>query len=381
MAKPYGLWKRGKTYYYRFPGGSWRSTGRSRQDEALGYVLEQVEKAKAEAARRIRAAASVPLRAYLESFYHWGSCPHVARLLAEKKQISPQHVKNQRVLIDKYLLKDPIADLPIQDLRRGDIVDFRGRMLAKAGDRQANRIVGVLKTCLKEGVYREEISKDPTLGVGNVRHVAQERGVFTAEELRRLFPELGLGPWQDLQAFACFLVAATVGLRRGEVLALRWRDLDFEKRLLHVRQAWKDDTTLGPPKWGKVREEVPLPELTARRLKQLRAKSMHVLPDALVFHNKDGARKSTLWWGEQFKAAMVKAKIPSSARRLTAHSFRHSLNTLLRSAGIPDEKIRAAMGWSSEKVQAGYTHFGGEDLRGQADLVDQVLGARRDGGA
>jgi len=381
MAKPYGLWKRGRTYYYRLPGGSWRSTGRSRQDEALAYVLDQIEKAKQEVARRARAAAAVPLRAYLEPFYRWGSCPHVARLLAEKKQISPQHARNQRALIDRYIFKDPIADIAIQDLRRGDIVDFRGRMLAKVGDRQANRIIGVLKTCLKEGVYREEISKDPTLGVGNVHHVAQERGVFTPEELRRLFPSEGLGPWGDLQAFACFLVAATVGLRRGEVLALRWRDLDFGKLLLHVRQAWKDDTTLGPPKWGKVREELPLPEVTARRLKALRGASLHVLPDALVFHNKDGSRKSTLWWSERFKAAMLRAKIPAGPRRLSAHSFRHSLNTLLRDAGIPDEKIRRAMGWSSEKTQAGYTHFGAEHLRGQADLVDQVLGARRDGGA
>jgi hypothetical protein len=60
MAKPYGLWKRGKTYYFRLPGGPWRSTGRTRQDEALQYILEQMEKAKQEAARRVREPRSSP---------------------------------------------------------------------------------------------------------------------------------------------------------------------------------------------------------------------------------------------------------------------------------------------------------------------------------
>jgi integrase len=298
----------------------------------------------------------------------------VARLRAEKKQIGAQHVRNQRTLIDRYILQDPVADKNLVELRRGDILDFRGRLLAKVSDARANRVIGCLKTCIKEAVYREELPKDPTLGVGNIHHEALQRGVFTADELRRLFPALGLGSWGSLQAFACFLVAATVGLRRGEVLALRWRDLDFDKLQLHVRQAWKSDTVLGPPKWGKVREELPLPELTARRLRELRGGSLHVLPDALVFHEADGSRKPALWWREAFTAAMVQAKIPAGARRLTAHSFRHSLNTLLRDGGVPAEKIRAVMGWTNEKTQDGYTHFHGEHLRGQADLIDKILG-------
>ena len=376
MAKPYGLWKRGGKngiYYFRLGGGPWRSTGCSRQDQATDFALARLEKARAEASQKAEQAAAGILRTYLEPFYCWGRCPHIARLLAEKKQISPQHAKNQRALLERYVLKDPIADKNLAELRRGDILDFRGRMLAKVSDSQANRVVGVLKTCIKEGVYREEIVKDPTLGVGNIHLEARERGVFTADELRRLFPAEGLGPWGSLQAFACFLVAATVGLRRGEILALRWRDLDFDKLQLHVRQAWKDDTTLGPPKWGKVREELPLPELTARRLRELRGASLHVLPPSLVFHEADGSRKPALWWREAFTAAMVKVKIPAGPRRLTAHSFRHSLNTLLRDGGVPAEKIRAVMGWTNEKTQDGYTHFHGEHLRGQAELIDKLL--------
>jgi integrase len=64
--------------------------------------------------------------------------------------------------------------------------------------------------------------------VGKVKYRKEERGVFTAEELRRLFPDHGYGPWRDIQDCTCFYLAAVTGLRRGEVLALRWQHIDFD---------------------------------------------------------------------------------------------------------------------------------------------------------
>lgn len=109
------------------------------------------------------------------------------------------------------------------------------------------------------------------------------------------------------------------------------------------------------------------------KLKILRRKSEHVLPDSLVFHNPDGSRKGTTWWNTQFRKAMRQAKIKAQERNLTGHSFRHSLNTLLRAKGYSDEKIRAALGWTNPKTQANYTHFNTDHLREQADIVDGLL--------
>lgn len=313
------------------------------------------------------------IRQYLQRFYG-PECPHVARLRAEKKSIGREHIRHCRTILERYVLQDPIADGNLEQLRRGDVLDFRGRLLAKGlSDSQVNRALRVLKTCIKEGVFREELERDPTAGVGNISHRPQERGVFSRQELRRLFPIEGLGPWRSLQSYVCFLIAATVGARRGEILALRWRDVDLDKREISIRRAWKSETELGPPKWGNVREGLPLPEVTVSRLRALRASSMFVLPDALVFHNQNGYRFSSKWYSLAFVGAMARAGIDAPGRRLTAHSFRHSLNTLLRDQGVPAEKIRAAMGWSSEKVQDGYTHFGTEHLRDQAEMVDRLL--------
>ena len=86
-----------------------------------------------------------------------------------------------------------------------------------------------------------------------------------------------------------------------------------------------------------------------------------------------GERRGVTWFQKRFKKAMKEAKIDTASRRLTAHSFRHSLNTTLRDQGVPDEKIRAAMGWSNPGTQATYTHWDIRHLREQADLVDAMF--------
>jgi integrase len=70
---------------------------------------------------------------------------------------------------------------------------------------------------------------------------------------------------------------------------------------------------------------------------------------------------------------MKQAKIDIKGRNLTGHSFRHSLNTLLRAKDYSDEKIRAALGWTNPKTQEDYTHWNTDHLREQAEIVDRVF--------
>jgi integrase len=119
---------------------------------------------------------------------------------------------------------------------------------------------------------------------------------------------------------------------------------------------------------------VPLPARTAAKLKELRAESIHVLPANLVFCYEDGSRLGATWFTKRFAGAMGLEGIDTKGRCLRPHSFRHSLNTLLRDAGYSDEKIRAAMGWTNARTQAGYTHWKVEHLRDQAKIIDGIWG-------
>jgi integrase len=133
-----------------------------------------------------------------------------------------------------------------------------------------DKIVGVLKSVFKEGIFHETLTRDPTQGIGMVKHTPKARGIFTLEELKKLFPEASLGPWASLHDYCAFLLTASTGMRRGEVLALRRgcvRDDHVE-----IVETWKGLDELGAPKSGKARVTpfILFPDLVRSRLGELR---------------------------------------------------------------------------------------------------------------
>jgi integrase len=377
MARPqkrYRLWKKDKkTYYYKLPGQGWKTTGHSKKTDAQDFADDRYhEWLKSPAARNWLPSTGNTLRDFIAPYYKWDECPRIADRLLEGKRISKHHAQHQRALINNYILEDELADRNIHKITRGDIKAFRRRLAESYHPRTVNAVLAVLKTVFLDGFDRELLKSNPTKTVGKLQYIKRESGVFSEAEIKKLFPAKGRGPWLDIQDFSAFLIAATTGMRRGEILALCWKDIDFEKMEIHVRQAWKSDTELGEPKWGQKRS-IPLPHKVSDKLRLLRRKSEHVLPDSLVFHNPDGSRKGSTWWNSRFSKAMKNAKINAKDRYLTGHSFRHSLNTLLRAKGYSDEKIRATLGWTNPKTQADYTHWNTDHLREQAEIVDGLL--------
>jgi len=371
--KHYRLWQNKQTgyFYYKLPGGAWRSTGCQGKTDAEKVAQEKWKAQEiVQAKPRIRGSVGE----FFEPYFDWDRCPRIADRRAEGKRIALQHAHRQRRILEKYIQPDELMRIPLCKVIPDDIRAFRQRMIAKTTPRVVNSIVTVLKTVFRDLVKRGIIQHDPTQIIGKIQYQKRESGIFTEAEIKKLFPAEGLGPWLDLQDYTCFLLTATCGLRRSEVLALSWKDVDFDSLELHVRQAWKSDTELGEPKWGQKRR-IPLPNKAAERLKQLRRQSEHVLPDALVFHNPDGSRKGATWWTGRFTKAMKISKIDAKKRNLTGHSFRHSLNTLLRAKGYSDEKIRAALGWTNPRTQAGYTHWQAEHLREQSEIIDNLFKA------
>ena len=366
-------------WYYRLRGkGSYKSTGTRDYNEALRVVEEKLK--TGESSETLPAQRS--LREYSSVFFIWGKCPHCQKLIDEGRQITERHAYNQRRWLEKYILTDAIADRQITELTRADVLDFRARLTRKLGAKvnTANKTLAVLKTILKEAVFREDLSRDPTAHVGNLKEHRKEAGIFTADELRALFPLEGLGPWSDLQTKICFLVAGSTGMRRGEILALNWKHVDFEKNLIRVDQAWKSADVIGTPKWGHKRV-FPLPAVTAAALMELWDQKPPELAgaDSLVFCYADieralwGARLGDTWWTKNFASAMRKAKIDARARGIKPHSFRHTVATLRRDAGEDPAKIRAALGWTNERTQGNYEHFAPEMLKSEA--IEKIWGS------
>ena len=265
---------------------------------------------------------------YAAPFFLWNSCPHCKRVRASGGQIGPEHVENQRSLLERFILSDPFAQLHISKIKRGDCIDLRDRLIEKlkinvddredpAGKRTVNAAMTVVSTIFSEGV---------------------ERGIFTAQELRSLFPAgvEDLGPWDSLTAKTAFLLAATCGLRRNEVRALRWSSIDFEASVVRVHESFQGQSRPGLPKWDR-RRETPLTNGAARHLLALRGEG----EAEYVFIRPDGKTIGTEFWEDNFNRALERLGLNRKERSLVPHSLRHTIATELCAAGLTDALIRS----------------------------------------
>ena len=363
---PFSVVKRPGSPFWYYKLGAWKSyksTGKKLKSDAIKVAMEALEEHEAD-------PSGPTLRKYAGFFFVWGKCPHVRRLLSEGKSITRYHVRDMRRIMENHLFADPLAELRIAAIKRADILDYRERLIEKLGyTRTVQKAVSVVKTILKEAYFREDLNRDPNAGIGITRYQATEIGTFTEEELQKLFPPEPPGPWRDIYDYAVFLTAAATGMRRGEILALTWECIHFDEQYIEVRQAWKDRHEMGLPKWNKTRT-VPLPEKLAKTLKTIRKRRHYIGEDDLIFCYEDGNRFGGTWWAKRFAAAMEAAGIDRKTRNIRPHSFRHTLNSLLREKGYDPEKIRAALGWADEQIQENYTHWNAGSFDGHREIVD-----------
>ena len=358
--------KRGYSYYVRWAGEKTaHATGCRTRRDAEEWARERLGAVQ----------TNVTVREYLEPYFT-PECPHVQRLRGEGKSIGDTYIDDQRGRIKLHIFPDLLSNIHVSDLRRADVLDFRQRLIKKGvGPRTINRVIGILKIAFREGVYREELERNPADGIGNITYEEKEPGVFSTEELSRIF-ESNPGIWRDSVEYTCFLLAAASGLRRGELLALTWGQIDFDRSRIRIDRAMKsrDGSEIGKPKWGRTRETYLVPQ-SEEALRELRNQSDHVLPDGLVFGYPDGTIRLEKWWGGAFKKAMINAGIDAKARNLTPHSFRHSCATLLAEAQQDPRRIREALGWTGEIVADRYIHAEALSLDGLRSEAESFLSA------
>jgi integrase len=130
------------------------------------------------------------------------------------------------------------------------------------------------------------------------------------------------------QDAAIFHTAAFAGLRMGELLALRWRDVDFTRRTIHVRENWTQGETTTPK--GGTERAVPMAEEVAERLARLGQRSHFTTDDDLVFCTPRGQHVGYKSLKERYRAALRAANLREDFR---FHNLRHTFgSTVIRHA-------------------------------------------------
>jgi len=149
------------------------------------------------------------------------------------------------------------------------------------------------------------------------------------------------------------LLGGDAGLRRGEMVALRWRNVDFVRRLLRIEQAaWR--STLDTPKGGRVRVIPMTAALTSALLQSRRLRGEPELDDR-VLCRKAERPVSDHDLREYHKAAQRRAGVPYRTGAL--HILRHTFCSHLAMRGAPGKAIQELAGHEDLKTTMRYMHL------------------------
>jgi len=207
------------------------------------------------------------------------------------------------------------------------------RGLKKANGKPASpgtktKIRNLMSALFAHAIRYEWAARNP---ISAVRTSAKRLGtpdILTAEEFQALLKSL-----QPREQVMVALAGAT-GLRRGEIIGLRWRDLDFELGQADVvRSVWHNIE--GDTKTEASRKPVPLPGLVVDVLKNWRETTLYSTDDDYLFPSvaKNGAQPIApdMILKRHIRPALKELGIN---KRIGWHSFRHGLATTLRQLGV-----------------------------------------------
>ncbi len=367
--------KRGSSWYakYRLPDGrqlqrklgpAWSERGRP----PAGYFTKRL------AEDWLRELLDQARRGTLPGMVRTGAtfadaASEFLRYAEHDRALKPSTLRGYRSIIDAYLIP-AFGTRPVEEIAAEDVELWRSQLIGVTSERakgegregsqsdgvdqsqrplannSKNRILTLLHGIFAHACKVYSLPLNPVAGIE--RHpvrIAGDIEVFSPEEVLALVRAAASD-----QDGAVYLTAAFTGLRRGELLALRWRDVDFKGSVVRVRASYAGGA-LTTPKSGKVRS-VPLAPEVVSALGRLRERELFIDDGDLVFVGEAGSYLDGSALRRRYQTALKRA----SLRVLRFHDLRHTFGTrMIAHADI--RRVQEWMGHADIQTTMRYLHY------------------------
>ena len=257
-----------------------------------------------------------------------------------------------------------LGSAKLATIARVDLQDLADRLLAEGLDPSTIRnALMPVRAIYRRALSRGEVAVNPTTGIELPAVRGRRDRVADPAEARQLLAAL---PAPDRAVWA---TAVFSGLRRGELMALRWTEVDLDGRRIRVARSWdpKEGIVVAPKSAAGVRS-VPLLAELRTHLVEHRLRSGR--GDGLVF----GADGVTPFQHSTVGRRAQRAWRDAGLRAIGLHECRHTFAALLIAAGVNPKALSTFMGHASIGITLDrYGHLlpGSEDEA--AELVDAYL--------
>jgi integrase len=365
-----GIAKRGSSYSYivrvKDP-----ETGISKQKWISGFATkEEARSARDKARTEARTGVFVsPTKVTVkEHFEAWWEI--------KKEKVKPTTAENYRFLLDRYILPKFGSQL-LKDLTSVKIEKMLIDLIQDHSESTVRLVSIVLAQGLERAVKDRLLPLNPAKGIERPKGKKRTVTPYTSSELKRLLEEL-----ESHRLFAFFRLLAYTGGRRGEILALRWSDLDPEKATLTIS---KNRTRLGKT----VIEQDSTKGGDGKRIVQLDSETLRLMKDHRKRQIEERMKAGSLWQEGNFIFAQetglpLDPSTPyhlfkKTAKRLglrseSLHSIRHLHATELLNSGAGVHLVKDRLGHSDISTTLRiYAHIRPEQKQEVADLFARAI--------
>ncbi|HEX4203370.1 MAG TPA: site-specific integrase [Ktedonobacteraceae bacterium] len=271
----------------------------------------------------------------------------------EKPTIELGTYFNNRIIVHKHLIPG-LGHIKLQKLTAQQVQTFYSRKLKDgAAASRIEQFQGVLHKALTYARRMKLVSVNVTDDVQVPRRVEYEGPVLTPEQVRLLLREA-----REKGLEIPIALGVTMGMRIGEILGLRWSDIDLVKGTLRVSRTlnylpeYRFVETKGKTKAS--RRNMLLPQFLIALLKKQAALQLERKEGAgtewidrdLVFSNKVGDYIIPTTLRRRFYRLLLNVGLP----RMHFHDLRHSAATILISMGVPVNMVQELLGHSDVSI-------------------------------
>ncbi len=271
-------------------------------------------------------------------------------------KVSPKTFESYAEFIRLYIIpklgQHKLAKLQVAHIQSYYTQMLTSGRLKRAGGLSAQSVLHqhrILRQALQQAVKWQFLGRNPADAVVAPRPDHREMRALTDRETAQL-----LKAAEGTRLYMPILLAITTGLRRGELLGLRWADMDLSTGVLSVRQSLgrtRSGMAFKPPKTAKSRRTVTLPAFVIEALERHRAvqnEERRLLGGAyqdqdLVAAEPDGQPQSPGALSRAFSKLIIAKRLP----QVRFHDLRHSHATQLLKQGVHPKIVSERLGHST----------------------------------